>query len=201
MAKYVPPARRPQLRGAPVQRVRLSDRHHPRLAQRLSRADNADRARRRFADCCVAARWACAAEPRDECARYAVQLPRRGAAQVFVQPIKRLHPHDRDNGQDEFAFLELKLDAATPGWLVACACDYVAFELLDGFLLAPWRSLCAIELDTSEAPIRSYRFPRQIHRRIYAPDVDDYPTGLMLTLVSLPHDVAPLTDSLRLRIE
>ena len=207
MAKYVPPSRRGGLlnpRLVPAHRVRLTDRHNPRLARRLSRADNQQRALRRFAACCAAGQLPCAADA-DDCQRFTVQLPGSAPAaeraQVFVQPIKRLHPQDTDNGQDEYAFLELKLDAATPGWLVACECDYVALEVLNGFLLAPWEELCGLELDTHEAPIRSYRFPRQIHRKLYSPDVDDYPTGLTLTLVSLLHDIVPLPNTLLLYIE
>lgn len=174
MAKYVPP-RRQALAAVATRRIDVLDLHRP-PSQRQTRSQAQRRAEQRFEEFATAADWT---DP------------------ALVQPIKRLQHGEPHNGQDEYAFLEFQLDAATPGWLRSSNRDWVAFERYDGFLLAPRQRLLQL-LDQGGTPIRSYRFPRQIRRKLYAPDVEGYPTGLMLTLVSLPQDVMPLDQTLLL---
>lgn len=221
---YVPPHKRhagtlaaaAQRHGVPTRRCRMRDEYHPRAWARLSRAQNQERALRRLVELCAAAELACA--PQDgPCRMLSVQqLDGGGAAEaapdaaprrLFVQPLKRMRSDDGGNGQERYAFLELS-SASGDGWLSACECDYVAFEVLDGFLLAPWAALWELsrEILAAEqgvAPIRHFRFSRQIYRRLLSRDAAEsaMPTDERLTVISLERDVLPLQGAQLLLVE
>lgn len=180
MSKYIVPGKRAQSR----------DVFRP-PSHRLSRLENQERAVKRFSE-----HWKSCGKVLDSTATMC--LTDRGS--TLVQPMRRLQKGELHNGQDQFAFLELQLDSKSPGWLYNPDIDLVAFEVRDGFVQVQRVDLLSIQIDVSEVPVRWFRFPRQIYRRLFAPDVNDYPNGLMLTLVSLD-DILSLPSAQKVQLE
>jgi hypothetical protein len=195
--KYVPPNKRPvaqvsvlaKRQRLPVQEATYVDRYQPCNWQRLSRAENQERALARLESFCAAANlpWS---QQLDGCRFATVQGER-----LFVQPMKRVQHNDGGNGQERFAFLEL-CASHSEGWLTGCKCDLIAFELVDGFLLVPWMAVINLaqqicQEQENQPPIRFFRFARQIYHRLLS--VDDPETNMpndeRLTMISLERDL------------
>jgi hypothetical protein len=183
MSKYIVPGRRRS----------VNDTYLP-PAYRMSRLDNQLRALKRFEEL-----WkSCASECSLTILCHSAFSCSTERGSILVQAMRRLHSTDTSNGQDQFAFLELQLNSATTGWLYDTKFKYIAFEIRDGFVVVERSDLLTIAIDVTNVPLRWFRFPRQIYKRLFAPDVDQYPNGLMLTLVSIVDDILPLPSATKL---
>jgi hypothetical protein len=218
MQKYVPPFRRAPHRLPWTREQYRHDMHNPLAWNRLGRADNQQRSLQRFLDVSrlhglQAVPYAKSAEAPCTENMLLLRIAPSQSRVVMVQSLRRLQHNDPNNGQDSYAFLELRRASAQPlgeprlGWLRACPADDVALELRNGFLLVPRVALLQLAQDIEQAnqsqpPIRHFRYPRQIYRKLFSRDDahSGMPSGELLTLVSVRHDLMALPGARMLKI-